>query len=113
MSYTLKQVPAEKLLLGVPWYGYDWEIGSQERAAALRYPEVVNLWQHYGATIQQDATSHTPYFEYTDEQGDRHEVWFDDATSFRARLDLAEGAGVAGVGGWRLGHEDPAIWSVW
>ena len=112
LAYALKRVPAEKLILGVAWYGYDWNVTKGGRAAALRYSDALALARRYNVPVQWGAFSQSPYFRYTSE-GQVHEVWFEDAESFRLRLELARRYGLAGVSGWRLGHEDPAVWRVW
>ncbi len=40
----------------------------------------------------------------------QHYVWLEDATSAAGRIELALKHGLAGVGAWRLGLEDPAVW---
>jgi spore germination protein YaaH len=54
----------------------------------------------------------TPYFSYTDEQGQQHQVWFENADSIRAKLRTAWNIGINGLALWRLGLEDENIWNV-
>ncbi len=51
-------------------------------------------------------------FAYTDEAGNQHEVWFENAASIRAKLQLAHRLGIRGIALWRLGMEDPEIWTM-
>jgi len=44
------------------------------------------------------------------QSGQAHEVWFEDRRSFLAKVELVRRYGLNRVAGWRLGHEDPAIW---
>lgn len=55
-----------------------------------------------GADIRFDATAQTPFFNYTDASGRRHEVWFEDARSLRAKYRLVNEYGLAGVSFWNL-----------
>ena len=57
-----------------------------------------------------DAAVFAPHFSYTDGQGSHHDVWYTDARSIAARVKLARDRGL-GVGLWRLGREDQALWS--
>jgi hypothetical protein len=41
-----------------------------------------------------------------------HEVWLEASASAAARLSLADRYRIGGVSAWRLGHEDPALWTV-
>ncbi len=51
-------------------------------------------------------------FAYTDESGNEHEVWFENAASIRAKLLAAQRLGIRGIALWRLGMEDPDIWRM-
>jgi len=108
VEYAVSQIPASKLLLGVPWYGYDWNKTSGPPARAIRYPEAMDLAQRYGSPILYDS-SQSPYFTYTS-AGQEHEVWFEDRRSLEYKLDLVNKYGLVGTGGWRMGHEDPGVW---
>ena len=66
--------------------------------------------QEYGATIRFDEESQTPTFRYTASNGQEHEVWFENAESLLAKIRIADEFGIKGVGIWRLGLEDPAVW---
>ncbi len=103
VEYALTEIPAEKIFLGAPNYGYDWTlpfVRGQSRARSISSEEAVRLAVRYGAEIQYDETVQSPYFYYTDEQGRAHEVWFEDPRSIRARLQLPREYGLTGVGYW-------------
>ncbi len=110
VAYVTTQVPPDKLILGIPLYGYDWDVTAGPPARSVRYDQVQELLRRSGATSGYDATEHEAWIRYTDEQGHRHEVWHADVRSVTARLNLALDRGLAGVALWRLGHEDPAVW---
>ncbi|MHB0869116.1 MAG: glycosyl hydrolase family 18 protein, partial [Chloroflexota bacterium] len=109
MAFAVSQLPPEKLLLGVPFYGYDWDTTSGPPARALRYPETVTLAQQYRATIRLDPTQQSSTFSYT-KDGHAHELWFEDRASLEPKLALIAQLRLAGVAAWRLGHEDPQVW---
>ncbi|MBU5435440.1 S-layer homology domain-containing protein [Pseudoflavonifractor sp. MSJ-37] len=50
------------------------------------------------------ATARNPWVIYTDENGDRYKVWYEDARSIADKIDLAEMFGIRGVSFWRLGN---------
>ncbi len=108
VEYAVSQIPPSKLILGVPWYGYDWNRTTGPPARAIRYPEALELAQRYGSPILYDS-SQSPYFTYA-AAGQQHEVWFEDRRSLEYKLDLVNKYGLAGAGGWRMGHEDPGVW---
>lgn len=57
-----------------------------------------------------------PYVYYHDEEGRRYRVWYEDARSVRAKVELAYQYGVTGLSLWRLGtvpaEESYDVWSV-
>ena len=115
VEYALTEIPAEKLWLGVPLYGYDWPlpfVQGRTRAQSLSPQEAVALAVRYGVEIQYDQQSQAPWFRYTDEYGGGHEVWFEDARSIQAKLALVPEYGLDGVGYWNLNRPFPQNWRV-
>ena len=80
-DYAVTAIPANKILMGTPLYGRDWKIPwVQDTFARTVSPqEAVHLAAKYGVAIQYDDTYQSPFFRYTDEGGQQHEVWFEDA----------------------------------
>jgi len=110
LTYALSVIPVSKVKLGMPVYGYDWpKTGGIPRT--LAYDQAIALAQRTGATIRYDEEAQAPTFEYT-ENGLRHIVWFENARSFAAKLRLVRELGLPGIGVWRLGLEDPAVWDL-
>ena len=115
VEYALTEIPAEKLWLGVPLYGYDWPlpfVQGRTKARSLSPQEAVALAVRYGVEIQYSPQSQAPWFRYTDEHGGEHEVWFEDARSIQAKLDLIPEYGMDGVGYWNLNRPFPQNWRV-
>jgi len=106
INYALGEFPPNKLLLGLPFYGYDWSVwGGGGRPVS--YADVVNTVFSTGAQIQMHGPSQSPFFTY----GDRV-VWFENSSSLRAKVDLVALHNLAGWGAWRLGQEDPNFWTL-
>jgi spore germination protein YaaH len=108
LKLAVSEIPRDKIILGVPTYGYDWN-GSQP-ARDVQWTEAEAIAQAHAAPVMWDPTAQSPWFAYTDSQGHPHTVWFEDARSLSAKLALAATYRVNGVAIWRLGGEDPAIW---
>lgn len=110
LGYALSVIPVSKVKLGMPVYGYDWpETGGIPRT--LSYNQAVALAERTGAAIRYDPTAQEATFQYV-ENSIRHIVWFEEARSFAAKLSLARSLSLPGIGVWRLGLEDPAVWDV-
>lgn len=103
VDYALTEIPAGKIQLGIPNYGYDWTLphDPSRRAVTLGNQEAVALAAQVGAEISFDQTAQAPAFFYVRE-GVGHQVWFEDARSIQAKLRLALGRGLGGAAYWNL-----------
>lgn len=104
LDFAVSEVPPEKIYMGLPNYGYDWALPykpDETRARSIGCDEAITLARRFGAEIRYDESSASPYFFYYD-GGTQHEVWFEDARSYMAKLRLVEEYGFAGVGIWNI-----------
>jgi len=109
LNYALTNIPAEKIYMGIPMYGYDWpEIG---KGIVIGYQRAIELARRHGAPLQWDAVQHSTYFRYVT-MGVRHIVYFEDLRSLRDKLDLALQKGVGGVALWEMNLSYPSFWDV-
>lgn len=104
-------VPASKLVLGAGVYGYDWVVGS-DQAREMPLTQIDALIKRHHLKPQWDVADAEPFVDYTDSQGRRHVIWYQDAQTVRQRLALAEHDRLRGIALWRLGLETPRVWSV-
>ena len=106
LDYAVSVIPAGKILMGVPNYGYDWTLPFVQGTVArsLTNVEAAALAGQVGASIQFDQVAQSPFFRYRGGDGKLHEVWFEDARSLRAKYALVNEYGLAGVSFWNLNH---------
>jgi len=95
MSYASTVISPKKLYLGIPMYGYDWNV-STGKGRALSQQKALKQAIDRRATIRFDPHSRTPYYRYT-ANGERHEVWFEDARSLASKFALVKRHKWAGV----------------
>ena len=108
LKYAIEQAGgANKVIAGVSAYGYDWPPKKGEAASDVRYSDAISKAQNNGAKIEYDETSQAPHFKYKD-----HEIWFENDRSVGAKLDIVAKYKPAGIAIWRLGQEQPEIWSL-
>ena len=115
LDYAVTAIPREKLLLGIPNYGYDWPlpfVSGTTRARSLSNQQAIALAVEQGAEIFYDETAQSPYFHYTDSAGTAHAVWFEDARSLDAKLRLIQEYGLMGAGFWNLMRPFSQTWLV-
>ncbi|HHY92362.1 MAG TPA: copper amine oxidase [Firmicutes bacterium] len=118
VDYTLKRIPARKVLLGLGLYGYDWSPAGRRTIlfahngldAYVAYLD--DILARYRPQVQWDETAALPHFTYTDEQGQAHTVWYENKASLEAKLDLVREKGLAGVAVWRLGYTTPEFYQL-
>lgn len=114
ISYAVTRIPANKILMGMPNYAYDWTLPWTQGnvATTLTNTRALELALDTGSTIQFDEKAQAPYFNYTDSSGINHVVWFDDARSINARLQLVNKYGLAGVSYWTINNFYPINWNI-
>lgn len=115
VEYALTEIPASKIFLGIPNYGYDWPlpyVKGQTRARTISNVQAVQLAADGGVAIEYDEVAQTPHFQYYNAQGQLHEVWFEDARSIQAKLDLIRQYSLAGAGYWNLMKPFPQNWQL-
>lgn len=105
------EVPAGKLEMGLPGYGWDWAVGSKDRAKHVTWKEAEALRRRVGAPYRIDPESSTPHFTYS-EGGKRRTVWYQDARGTAAHLPVLKKYGVRHTVLWALGFEDPKLWGT-
>jgi spore germination protein len=113
IEFAASQMPNDKIMMGIPLYGYDWTlpyVAGESRARAIDHQQAIQLAARYNAAIEYDQTAQSPFFRYIDEEGRQHEVWFDDARSIQAKFDLVKEFGLRGLFYWVLGWDFPQNW---
>ncbi|MCI9163533.1 MAG: LysM peptidoglycan-binding domain-containing protein [Lachnospiraceae bacterium] len=112
VDYAVSEIPADKISLGIPNYGYDWPlpyVQGTTKATTIGTLEAIRLAIDHGVEIRFDETAMSPYFRYW-QYGIQHEVWFEDVRSLQAKFRLVKEYGLSGVGYWQLMRYFRANW---
>jgi spore germination protein len=114
LNYAVTAIPRDKILMGIPNYGYDWTLPYVEgsRAATVTNTGAVDLAVREKAAIQYNDVSKAPYFNYYDDAKKQHVVWFEDARSIEAKLELVDEYDLGGVSYWTINRYFPQNWLV-
>lgn len=114
---TLAKVPAERVIMAVPFYTRLWKetrqkdgsialtsetIGIAAADALLRENKVSTTWQ---------ADAGQFYGEY-EQGGTRYRIWVEDEMSMEEKMKVIRSSEFAGVAAWRLGLERRSVWEV-
>lgn len=104
LDYATSVIPLEKITMGIPNYGYDWElpfVRGETKATTIGNIEAVQIAMANGASIYYDDTAQSPFFHYV--VGNvTHEVWFEDARSILAKYRLLQSYPLFGFGCWQI-----------
>ena len=104
----------EKLVVGLPYYGHEWETASQTphssagNCCTFFYTTLAERAETYGALW--DEESLTPWYNYY--SGGWHQGWYDNDQSLGLKYDMVTMAGMQGIGIWALGYDGdlPELW---
>ena len=108
VKYAVTAISTDKLVLGVPNYGYDWVPGSKGKG--VTYEQVMATATANNAAIIEDLQNGAHYTYSAN--GTAHEVWFENANTLGTKLDLVNKYNLKGIAIWRLGGEDPKAYST-
>ena len=112
VEYAVTRIPPEKLVLGIPNYGYDWALPYERgvtRARTIGNVEAVETAAQYGAVIEYAPIAQSPWYTYR-QNGMEHVVWFEDVRSIETKWNLAEEFSLSGVWYWNLMRPFRANW---
>lgn len=119
LRLTLKEVPASKLLLGLPFYSREWKedysadgqmVGSPS-SVAISMKQAQERIKSNKAKIEWDKESGQYYAEYT-KGSSKYKIWVEDEKSINLKSSLVHKYQLAGVASWRRGFETPDIWAI-
>ncbi|XP_071542121.1 di-N-acetylchitobiase-like [Panulirus ornatus] len=125
-TYLDLGIPAKKMILGVPWYGYNYPCISIDKngtcfieevpfrgancsdAAGREYPfsYMMKTRHQYNATYHWDKNALSPWYNFKDSQGQQRQMRYDDERSLVYKYMLAQMTGMRGVGMWTANFLD-------
>jgi spore germination protein YaaH len=115
----LSKIAPNKLILGVPYYGYNWVVENSDQNAkriegndgigfseSQVYDKIMQDIAEQKATVQWDEVAQVPYYSYVSpETGSTRQVYFENERSLKIKYELLKNNGLAGVGIWALGYD--------
>lgn len=116
LRQALEVVPAQKIIVAVGSYAYDWSEAwprIHEAAESLTIQEALLRAYESETQVEFDPNSLNPHYSYSDEHDHTHQVWMLDAVTAYNELRASERMGVQGTVLWRLGSADSSLWPIW
>ena len=107
----MKQLDPDHTIIALGNYGYDWS-NTGKPAEDVTFQDVARIAHMRAGDIDFDADAENPHLTYKDDAGHAHDVWFLDGVSGFNEVHASDVYRPAGYAVWRLGAEDPSVWSV-
>ena len=109
VSRRARQIPRDKRIIALGSYAYDWP--PHGAAVEKTFEEAVLTAKDSESAIRLDPSALNATFDYEENDGAKHAVWLMDAPSIFDQLAVLANDPPRGVALWRLGSEDPSIWT--
>eukprot|EP01132_Coremiostelium_polycephalum_P008577 gene8577-10555_t len=142
VNFTQLGIPTDKLVMGLPWYGYNYEcVGvtnintvtcpiklvpfrgvecSDAAGAEYPYTQILGWLQNSSlpkSGVQWNQDYESPWFNFLDDSGVLHQIWFDNPPSLQVKVDIAKKLNLRGVSVWTIDFlnslQDPQSYQMW
>lgn len=113
LDYAVSVIPPDKILMGASNYGRDWElpyVSGETLARTVTEQQAIDLAANHNVAIQFDIGPQAPHFRYVDNEGNTHEVWYEDARSMAAKFEAVKDYNLRGISYWVLDYPLPQSW---
>lgn len=109
-AYMSAHMSPEKVLLGLPTYGYDWSAGLPTTTVTIS--KLNSLKQQYQVTEKFDTASMSPCYTYTDSSNNHHQIWLENQRSLQEKWNVAVDYDLAGISFWRIGNGCTDLYNI-
>jgi len=110
LDARMKELPPNRTIIALGSYAYDWHGGDM--ADDLTFQDAAIAAKDSNARVDFDPDTNNPHFSYIENDHVKHDVWFLDGVTVFNQIHAADVYQPAGYALWRLGSEDPSVWSV-
>ena len=127
---TMKEVPADQIILGMPFYARVWRLTPADGESLPEDGAIVDSFTNFDISCNSasmgeqkrlaSANGVTPvwsdevgqyYVEYKNGES-IYQIWMEDATSIEAKLKVMDSFKLAGGAFWKLGLEQESVWDT-
>ncbi|AOT69058.1 S-layer homology domain-containing protein [Geosporobacter ferrireducens] len=126
IQYAVKQVPADKVVLGIPFYGRYWNAAESTGGYGIHLSQIDALLSKYKHVVTFDDKSKSPKATFTIKAEDEkfsvlgrelepgnYTVWYENEESIKYKLRLVQKYNIKGTGSWSLGQENAQVWNYY
>ncbi|MEG8304218.1 glycosyl hydrolase family 18 protein [Bacillus mojavensis] len=112
LQFSVKKIKANKVIMGVPAYGYDWDLKDGSSSSAKEWNDIKSLIKKQKAKPAFNKKTSSMTFSYTDKKKHKHVVWYENEKTIETKSRLAKQYKIAGVSVYALGHESESFWKA-
>ena len=126
IQYAVKQVPPDKVVLGIPFYGRYWNAAESTGGYGIHLTQIDTLLSKYKGVVTFDDKSKSPKATFTIKAEDEkfsvfgrelgpgnYTVWYENEESIKHKLRLVQKYNIKGTGSWSLGQETAQVWNYY
>ncbi|WP_299105115.1 glycosyl hydrolase family 18 protein [uncultured Tenacibaculum sp.] len=120
--YLNKGVKAKDLIIGLPYYGAEWDTYSNKIPSKVKrfrsHPPYKNIKRIYIDSLKSkvlfNPESSSSYLAIKNSDNSYREIWFENKKSLAIKYDWIKTNNLGGVGIWTLGYDDgyPELWNL-
>ena len=110
LDQRMRELPPNRTIIAVGSYALDWH--GAETADDLTFQGAMVAAKDSSARVDFDPNTNNPHFSYIENDNAKHDVWFLDGVTVFNQVHAADIFQPAGYALWRVGSEDPTVWSV-
>jgi len=125
IQYALTKTSANKIVMGIPFYGRLWSVGNtNSRGIDVTNSDIDLIIKTYNGITTFDTATQSTKVEFNVKSGDtlltiqgtrlsagNYVIWYENLQSIQAKIELVQKYNLKGVGAWALGQENTALWN--
>ncbi|MCY8513326.1 glycosyl hydrolase family 18 protein [Bacillus atrophaeus] len=112
LQFAVKKIKPNKVVMGIPSYGNDWDLTDQTNSTVKQWTEINTLKKKLKAKPAYNKKTVSMTFSYVDKNKHKHVVWYENEKTIQTKSHLVKQYKIAGVSVYALGHESASFWKA-
>ncbi|MCY8915793.1 glycosyl hydrolase family 18 protein [Bacillus atrophaeus] len=112
LQFAVKKIKPNKVVMGIPSYGNDWDLTDQTNSTVKQWTQINTLKKKLKAKPDYNKKTGSMTFSYVDKNKHKHVVWYENEKTIQTKSHLVKQYKIAGVSVYALGHESASFWKA-